>query len=323
MNANPARFANWTKSQHPALPDGLTFCGSPLDPAGHLRANADYLAKARADPLARILLVHRLEILIDESGARPEILWLGPQALGLSPKKEPIFLGLDAQERPHFALEMPRQFDLDSSPIAGLGTFCDVRSAAAVLKPGDCAIIGCARSLVDWHARHGFCAQCGEASRAAHGGWKRVCAACDSEHFPRVDPVAIMLAVREDHCLLGRQRRFPPGMYSALAGFIEPGESLEEGCQRELLEEAGIHTTEHAYVFSQFWPFPSSLMLGLIAQAQNDDITIDPEELEDARWFSRADVRFMLAGSHPEFSCPPPFAIAHHLLRIWAQSDED
>ena len=155
-------------------------------------------------------------------------------------------------------------------------------------------------------------------------GWKRICTACQAEHFPRTDPVAIMLATSGDKCLLGRQTMWPAGMWSALAGFIEPGETLEQGAARELYEEAGIvcRPANAEYLFCQPWPFPSSLMIGLLLPAENEDITVDEDELEAARWITRAEAREVLAGTHPEIFAPPPFAVAHHILKEWAGRED-
>jgi NAD+ diphosphatase len=174
--------------------------------------------------------------------------------------------------------------------------------------------------MLDWHQRHRFCANCGERSRVSSAGWRRDCAACGAQHFPRVDPVVIMLAVDGDRCLLGRQPRFAVGMYSALAGFLEPGETIESAVRREIMEEAGISCGEVTYFASQPWPFPSSLMIGCFAQARDTDIVVDLTELEDARWFSRAEVAQMLADTHPGgMSSPKPFAIAYHLMKAFVE----
>jgi NAD+ diphosphatase len=176
-----------------------------------------------------------------------------------------------------------------------------------------------AKSLLHWHMRHRFCSNCGEASKIASAGWKRICTACSAQHFPRTDPVVIMVAVRGDHCLLGRQPRFATGMYSALAGFIEPGETVEDAVRREVMEEAGIKVGRVSYMASQPWPFPASLMIGCLAEALSEEITIDRTELEDARWFTRAEVQLMLQGKHEKYlAAPQLIAIARTLLQTWA-----
>jgi NAD+ diphosphatase len=179
-------------------------------------------------------------------------------------------------------------------------------------------MLGCAKALFDWHRRHRFCANCGAPSELAEAGWKRVCGACQAEHFPRVDPVVIMVPVIGEKCLLGRQRRFPRNMFSALAGFVEPGEAIEEAVARETKEEAGLSVTQVRYHSTQPWPFPSSLMIGCVAEVADDRESVDTEELESARWFTREEAKAMIEGRHPDCACPPPFAIAHQLLKTWA-----
>jgi NAD+ diphosphatase len=189
-----------------------------------------------------------------------------------------------------------------------------------LLSPDLLGATGCAKAMLDWHARHRFCANCGQPSTMRAAGWRRECDACSAQHFPRVDPVVIMVAVSGERCLLGRQARFAPGMYSALAGFLEPGETIEDAVRREILEEAGIPCSRVVYLASQPWPFPSSLMIGCFAKATTEEISIDRTELEDARWFSRAELAAMFAGSHPhELKAPQPFAIAHHLLKAFVE----
>ncbi len=323
---DPAAFRRWAEAAR-ARADfaALGFVGNPLNRAAEKRNDRDFIALALADPGAQILAFHQLAPMFalagpGHHGSSAELLWLGPTARVLAPRAEPIFLGLDAQARPHFALDFGRRFALGESPLAGLGEFFDLRAAAGRMTSESSAIAGTARALIDWHARHMFCARCGAESRVASAGWKRICPSCEAEHFPRVDPVAIMLAVHGEFCLLGRQARFPPGIFSALAGFVEPGETVEEACQRELFEEAGLRTGAPVALFGQFWPFPSSLMLGLVAPADGMDLVIDREELEDARWFSRAETLAMLAGAGQGFGVPPPMAAAHHLIRIWAEN---
>ncbi len=189
-----------------------------------------------------------------------------------------------------------------------------------LLSPDDLATYGGARSLVDWHARHRFCARCGQGTVLTKGGWQRNCTSetCKGEHFPRVDPVTIMLVEHEGRVLLGRQPRFAPRSYSALAGFVEPGESIEEAVRREVFEEAGVRVRDVTYVASQPWPFPSSLMMGCHAYADDPEITIDRTELDDARWFTRDEVIGAMDGREDSpFTVPPPRAIAHQLIKWW------
>lgn len=201
-------------------------------------------------------------------------------------------------------------------------TVSDLRTIAmsGVVPEEELGLLAMAKSMLDWHGRHRFCANCGERTVVAHAGFRRDCQACETQHFPRTDPVVIMLVTRGDKCLLGRQARFQTRTYSCLAGFLEPGETVEDAVRRETLEEAGIRVGSVRYLASQPWPFPSSLMIGCVGEAETDDIVIDRTELEDVRWFSRGDVRQMLDGTHPEFAAPSPIAIAHHLLGEWMKS---
>ena len=181
-------------------------------------------------------------------------------------------------------------------------------------------ILGQAKSIMHWHARHRFCSNCGSSSELAAAGWRRECRVCKAMHFPRTDPVVIMLAISGEDCLMGRAGRFGKHMYSALAGFLEPGETMEDAVRREIREESGIRVGRVAYLASQPWPFPASLMIGCVAEALNRDIVIDHNELEDCRWFSRRDVQMMLKREHPDgYTAPHPLAIAHHLLRAWSE----
>jgi NAD+ diphosphatase len=196
----------------------------------------------------------------------------------------------------------------------------DLRSTAVqgLVPAAQLGILAQAKSLFDWHARHRFCANCGAPTAPVQSRLRRDCSACAAQHFPRTDPVAIMLVARGDLCLLGRQVRFPPGTYSCLAGFISQGETLEDAVRREVLEETGVRVGAVTYQLSQPWPFPSSLMIGCAAQAETEALTIDHKELEDARWFERGEVGLMLERRHPDgLATPPPIAIAHHLLRRW------
>ncbi len=197
----------------------------------------------------------------------------------------------------------------------------DLRSiAAAGLVPvPEASMLASAKALLAWHARRGFCSNCGARTNVGAAGWRRECPNCGMHHFPRTDPVVIMLATAGDSCLLGRQKRFPKGMYSALAGFLEPGETIEQAVRREIMEEAGIACGAVTYFASQPWPFPSSLMIGCFAEATTRDVKVDQVELEDARWFSRDETRAMLEKRHPDkVAAPIPMAIAHHLIKAWA-----
>ena len=287
----------------------IAFAGSRLDRADHIRADPDRL-ESLMDWRARLL---RLD------GLDPEITPEGTLAWGTladaAPDSELVFLGL-RDGKGCFAEVAARLIGSVAPANPRLW------AAMSALDPEELATYGAARSLVDWHARHRFCARCGAPTRLAKGGWQRNCTsdACKGEHFPRVDPVTIMLVEHSGRLLLGRQPRFPARRFSALAGFVEPGESIEEAVAREVHEEAGVRVSSVSYVASQPWPFPSSLMMGCYAVAEDDALTIDTTELEEADWFTREEVAAAMAGDeNGRFLAPPPQAIAHHLLKWWLE----
>jgi NAD+ diphosphatase len=233
--------------------------------------------------------------------------------------QEQVFLGT-LNDRPVVAtLAAPEAAELfqDDPVFAAV----DLRSIAVrgLVPPEELGMLAMAKSMLDWHRRHRFCANCGAPTQPAQAGFRRDCAACGTQHFPRTDPVVIMLVTRGDNCLMGRQPRFPEKMYSCLAGFLEPGETIEDAVRRETFEEAGIRVGAVRYLASQPWPFPSNVMIGCIGEALTDDIAFDGEELEDARWFTKDDIRRMLEGTHEEFRAPAPIAIANHLIREWVK----
>lgn len=292
------------------------FAGSPLDRAANLRRDADWLKNISADADSRFVPFWDLKPLISPGDA-PAIRWLGRAVL--SQDDPGIFLGL-GDGIAHFAIDVGSG-EATKSALEAHGEFIDLRTIAPRIAAPETAILAQARSLVDWHARHRFCAQCGQGTEIAEGGGSRHCSNqdCGAQHFPRTDPVAIMLVTSGERCLLGRNGRFPEGFLSALAGFIETGETIEEAVRREILEEAGIEVGAVRYFASQPWPFPSSLMIGCFAEALSTDITVDTEELEEARWIERAEIKDILEGrSDGPVFLPPPLAIAHHLIKDWA-----
>jgi len=285
----------------------MAFAGSGLDRADHIRSDAAQL-DALMDWRARLLRLDGLDPVISPDST---LEW-GTLA-DAAPDSELVFLGLIAG-RACFA-EVAASLHGSVAPANPR-----LWAAMAALGGEDLATYGTARSLVDWHARHRFCARCGNPTVLAKGGWQRNCTGevCKGEHFPRVDPVTIMLVEHGGQLLLGRQPRFPPRRFSTLAGFVEPGESIEEAVAREVLEEAGVRVTGVSYVGSQPWPFPSSLMIGCHAQATSAELTIDRTELEEAGWFTREEVAAAMRGEDDaRFIAPPPHAIAHHLLKWW------
>ena len=299
------------------------FAGNPLDRAGDLRNDPDWLAECRADASARALLLWEGRPLVQEDD--DQLVWLAlDHAFDLAPDRS-AFLGLEG-EAPVFAVDIEGAADPSEGPVRGLGRFVEMRAAAGLLPEPEAAMAGAAKSLFDWRRRHGFCAACGQRTHDACGGWKRVCAACGTEHFPRVDPVVIMLVLHTgedgvERCLLGRQASWPAGRMSALAGFVEPGESLEEACAREVVEEAGLTVTAVRYHASQPWPFPSQLMIGLMAEVSDDDARPDQTELEAVAWLTREEAREVLADRHGTIRPPTPVAIAHLLLQAWVEAD--
>ena len=285
----------------------LAFTGARIDRLDQVRIDPDQLAD-RMTFRARLLALDGLEPVIDEMGA---LVW-GTLA-DADEQAELVFLGeLDGVPRFAAVPEQGATGQAYSNPT--------IWRAMAMLSPDELALYGGARSLVDWHARHRFCARCGSTTKLSKGGWQRDCIACGAAHFPRTDPVTIMLVEHEDRLLLGRQPRFPERMYSALAGFVEPGESIEEAVAREVWEEAGVRVGPVRYVASQPWPFPSQLMIGCHAAAQSDELTIDTTELDDARWFTRAELEEARAAGERGTDLlifPRSVAIAHHLVAWW------
>ena len=298
------------------------FSGNPLDRSGDLRNDAAWLGEQEANPEALAMVLWEGRPLVEDHEGGQRLVWLAlGHARDLVPDRD-VFLGL-WKGAPVFAVEFEGSIDPTTGPAGGLGQFIEMRAAAAALSEADVAIAGTAKNLFDWRRRHGFCAACGKATDQASGGWRRVCAACGVEHFPRVDPVVIMLPVykggSEPRCLLGRQAAWPEGRMSALAGFMEPGESIEEACAREVMEEAGLTVSGVVYHSSQPWPFPAQLMIGLIAEVTHDNAAPDQTELEAVAWLTRAEARAVLAGTHGTIHAPPPFAIARRLLETWAE----
>ena len=296
----------------------LGYAGAAIDRAASRRKDTAWLNAALGDPASRIVRFH---------GDRPRIaLSANPHAAIAYEMPERVAHLLDCREAVLLGVT-PEGCAIFAGACAADGEaaededgckLIDLRSLAVqgLLAPGDLNLLAQARALLNWHHRHRFCANCGHATMLADAGYRRHCGACGSDHFPRTDPVVILVAVRDGHCLLGRQPQFLPGVYSALAGFVEPGESLEDAARREILEESGIKVGPVRYHSSQPWPFPTSLMIGLLGEAETSEIAIDHEELEDARWFDPDEIRAMLADRHPDgLKVPPAMAIAHHLIK--------
>ena len=302
-----------------------TFAGNPLNRASDRRPDADWLAGqlASSDALGMALwngkpLVEKTPK-TDGGDGGVQIAYLPAKLAGelAGGDERLLFMGL-WQETAIFAVDLEGTSDPALGPLQGLGEFKELRTIALQLPAPDAAILATAKSMFEWRRRHQYCASCGQPSAPMDGGWKRKCPACEVEHFPRTDPVVIMLACHGDRCMLGRQEIWPKGMFSALAGFLEPGESIEEACARELAEEAGLRTISVRYHSTQPWPYPSSLMIGLIAEVEDDEGTPDQTELSEVRWFTREEARRLIQGEIEGVFCPQPMAIAHQLLKAWA-----
>ena len=302
------------------------FAGNPLDRAANQRRDNAWLGERLQDPSARFLLLWQLDALVTDSEA-PEIAWQPSEVVApfLADGGTCVFLGLDG-ESGRFAIDVSAASDDENAPpFTDRGRFGEVRALGSLVPHAEAGIIAQARALIDWHNRHGHCAVCGAPTIAAEGGYQRNCTAqaCAAQHFPRTDPVVITLVRRPGVCLLGRSARFPTDLYSCLAGFMEPGESIEEAVRREVLEECGITVGDVHYHSSQPWPFPASLMIGCICEGQSEIIKRDPVEIEDANWFTHAQVINALNGGDPEtaLKIPPSLAIAHQLIRWWVKDE--
>jgi NAD+ diphosphatase len=299
----------------------LGYTESRLARAAERRKDPALLAALRDEARPCAYLVSG-ELIVLKAGAPNEALFSFAEVQELASPTESIFLGLDG-DRARFGI------GISSDAAAALKTrenfvVTDLRSVAVqgLVAPEHLPPMAEAKSVLDWHARHRFCANCGAPTRSVDAGWRRDCAQCNAQHFPRTDPVVIMLAIDGERCLLGRSPRFIPGMWSCLAGFIEPGEAVEDAVRRETWEEAGITCGRVRYLASQPWPFPSSLMIGCYTEATSRDIVVDTSELEDARWFSRDELERMLTRRHEDgLTAPPPVAIAHHIIRSFVEGE--
>jgi NAD+ diphosphatase len=302
----------------------IAFSGNPLDRAGNRRTDSAWLASLRGGPLARVLPLWKLQPLLFGPEGTPESTRLGfvdgalASGLGGADAIE-VFLGLSGQEA-FFARDISALPDPLAAALANYGHFRDARTATGLLDAGEGAMLAQAKALIDWHNRHGFCAQCGAATKSADAGYRRICPDCRAEHFPRTDPAVIMLVTRGDQCLLGRNRRFTGGHYSTLAGFVEPGETIEEAVAREILEEVGLRIRSVRYFASQPWPFPSNLMIGCFAETDSATVKIDGQEIIAARWFDHALVKQLVSGASTEVPIPRRDAIAFHLIAHWAET---
>ncbi len=301
----------------------LGYTQSLVDRVAERRKEEPWLKSVAADPRSATYVIGSELIVLKRRGEESfEAAFTPAEARALAPVVETVFLGVIdgearfgvgiAQEAAEALKERSDLFVIDLRTIAIKG----------LVGQDDLPPLAEAKALLHWHARHRFCSNCGAPTKVVDGGWRRDCPACQGQHFPRTDPVAIMLAIDGERCLLGRSGRFASTMWSCLAGFIEPGESIEDAVRREILEEAGVHCGRVVYMASQPWPFPSSLMIGCHAEAISTELKVDREELEDARWFSRDECHAMLLRRHPDgLTTPPPVAIAHHIIRAWVEGE--
>lgn len=297
-----------------------------LDRACERRADKDWMDAAKVDGQARFLILVEFKPAIspNEDQSQASLRWFTRSDIdefGLK-REEPVFLGLGVDGAPHFSINITehRARVVPEGPFV-LKPYVDVRSLAmqGVLSPDELSTAGLARAVANWHTTQRCCGHCGSTNNKKDGGWRLKCWSCGQDHFPRVDPVVIMLVTDKDKCLIGREQRFPENFYSALAGFIEPGEDIEAAVRREVLEEVGIKVGAVHYQESQPWPFPHSLMIGCQAEALSTEITLEEEELADAKWVSRDEVQQMFAGKHPSGAqLPRPYAIARKLLLAFA-----
>ncbi|MBD3679810.1 MAG: NAD(+) diphosphatase [Rhodobacteraceae bacterium] len=312
------------------LAETVTFGGSGLDRAAHLRGNPDELAALAAAADARCLPIWRGKPLF--AGENPQAGWLEPgHALFADADEQSIFLGFDGGA-PCFARDIS-DWEPEDLPDT-LGAFFDpseqrhpaldpdqrfgeLRGVMSRLTPRDAELTATAKAILGWHQSHGYCARCGEKTVITMSGWQRECPACKAHHFPRTDPVVIMLITRGNEVLMGRSHPWPEGMYSLLAGFVEPGETIEAAVRRETFEETGVRVGEVGYLSSQPWPFPASLMIGCHGLAESHEITIDPAEIEDAKWVSREKMMAAMAGEDETLKPARRGSIAHFLIRHW------
>jgi len=310
--------------------ESVTFGGSGLDRAAQLRGDSDALEALRAADTTRILPVWRSKPLFAD-GRHERLNWVSPGSAILSHAQADVFLGLTDDGHGIFAADMsawhPQELPDDRDnpfgtgptrhPDTGDAEFVDLRAGMTRLSPRDAELAATARAILSWHHSHRYCAKCGTQSVPAMAGWQRDCPACGALHFPRTDPVVIMLVTYGNSVLMGRSPGWPRGMYSLLAGFIEPGEPIEAAVRREVYEEAGVRVGAVDYLASQPWPFPTSLMFGCHGQALTRELKIDPSEIEDAVWVTREEMAQVFAGGHPVIRPPRKGAIAQFLLENW------
>jgi len=312
------------RMKDPKLNFSHVYSRNPVDRGETVRRDDEWIADKANDATSRFLPLRDLNILVTE-GAQEGLGWVGSSDLErIGVDATPIFLGL-LDDTAHFTVDISAQTRalLELSEGSGF-RFVDARSVTDILSPADSGIVAQARAQINWHNVNGFCAICGGETLMGRGGQVRTCSQCKKENYPRTDPVIIVVVSDGDRCLLGQSRRGRlnrTNSYSALAGFVDQGESIEEAVAREVMEEAGIEVGQVRYHSSQPWPFPSSLMIGCHADAATTDINFDEDEMNDVRWFSRDEVALALQGKNENLAVPQPIAIAHHLITAWVKGE--
>lgn len=314
------------------IAETVTFGGGRLDRAAELRKDTDAIARLMAEGATQSVVFWRGKPLMDNGGVGPLSRLPLDHPMVRASGEALVFLGItggaalfaadlsDWEPEEGVGAEMGAFLDpsQQAHPDAAPGqVFCELRAIMLSLDPTEAELAATGKAILGWHASHKFCAKCGAQSVPVDAGWMRRCPSCRAGHFPRTDPVVIMLVTRDDAVLLGRSHGWPEGMYSLLAGFVEPGETIEAAVRREVAEETGIAIGRVDYLASQPWAFPSSLMIGCAAEATSGDITIDPEEIDDAHWFSRSELHAAMQGRHPTLKPARRGAIAHFILHNW------
>ena len=316
--------------------EDVTFGGSSLERAAHYREDTKKLKELQKS--GKAIVIWRGKPLFDyETRA---LMRIDPEhAILTEAIANPIFLGIEEDGTAIFAHDisswddpmrdeaaLANFFDPSQNHYPGFSetqVFTELRGVMAKLTPRDAELAATGRGIFEWHRIHGFCAKCGGKSEPSMGGWQRDCPSCGAHHFPRTDPVVIVLATKGNSILMGRSHGWPDGMYSLLAGFMEPGETMEAAARREVFEESGIRLGAIRYLSSQPWPFPASLMIGCAGEAENNEITIDPKEIEDARWFTREEVFAATHGQNPTLQPARKGSIAHFLIHHWLSDTLD
>ena len=300
----------------PNVPD-LGFINAPRDRAAPFRSDQSWVKARLVDDNTKIVLFVGDRPAIDISGDHPCVDYRSAITCGQNSNwQNPVLLNLDDQNHATFVVQLPPE--AENSIVSENIKLIELRSLAmqSCLPHGQVGMLAQARSLLQWHEFHKFCANCGEKTKAKDAGYQRKCPSCERQHFPRVDPVVIMLVRHEDNFLMGRGVHFPDGHFSALAGFVEPGETLEDATRRETFEETGVKVGKVEYMMSQPWPFPSTLMIGMLAHAVSTNIVLDKQELEEARWFGFDEIGQMMNHSHPkQLSLPPTMSIAYQMMK--------